>query len=386
MKLATTRQPSIYQKQIEEIGRAIKYKAIYTTALFLTALFVSKLTYGQSPSSSERGKGDQALPRETIQIQNEMSIEPSARTSQRDWNLDATLGVPIRGFNVQTGAKEPETQDPLNSVSYSPSPSLEGTVFLSYRDLGFSYRHTLAAASLDLERGLPASVNEEYRFSLLLERHLFELSRQNLIGLQTSLVTDQSGMPKSLARPDIVYTDWRAKWMGGLPIWGAQRPNSLANFYTEAELESDQIFSFDLLYGVQLMEQKISASSPFIPIERQAAFGAGVSLREVSSKGLGAGAGPGLTVLMGRKSYFSMAALVGGSYNISQAAYSNRQEDISGFGTFASVRLSARWVFGNQSHQSVGFRLLADSWIIPAKEEEVSSSDSMMSVNYGVNF
>jgi hypothetical protein len=148
----------------------MKTKPTQTAALFLSTLFISNLTFAQTLPESLKYQGDQSALSKTIQMQSEMRIEPSAGPAKRDWKIDATLGVPFRGFNVQTGAKDLETKDPLNSVSYSPSPSLEGTVFLSYKDLGFSYRHTLAAASLDSDRGLPASVNEEFRLSLLLIR------------------------------------------------------------------------------------------------------------------------------------------------------------------------------------------------------------------------
>lgn len=312
--------------------------------------------------------------------------EASQNPTERNWETDATISVPFRGFEVQTGAKDAQTQDPLGSVSYSPSPSLEGSIFLSYKSLGFNYRHTLAAASLDSDKGLPASVNEEFRFSLFLERNLFEFSRQNLVGLQTDIETNNSGVKKRIARADISFSDWRARWIGGLPIWGADRPNSLANFYSQAEIDSGQEVSVDLLYEVELMQQKISASSPFVPQERRAVFGTGATLREVSSTGLGAGVGPGFTALMHGKSYFSIAGLLGGNFNISKAHYADREEDVSGFGAFISARMSVQWVFGHEDNQNLGIRLLVDSWTIPTKEEKIASSDAALSLNYGVKF
>lgn len=142
---------------------------------------------------------------------------------------------------------------------------------------------------------------------MFLDRNLFEFSRQNLVGLQTDIETDNSGVKKRIARPDISYSDWRLRWIGGFPIWGADKTNSLANFYTEAEIDDGQETSVDLLYEIELMQKKISASSPFVPQERQAVFGTGATLREVSSTGLGAGIGPGFTALMHGKSYFSIA-------------------------------------------------------------------------------
>lgn len=354
----------------------------------LLLLFVASPAVSETVSSeyAEQPKEELTAKESKPQKSSLTTAIPVSNSKIPDWIVEATMSVPFCGFEVQTGAKDAQTQDPLGSVSYSPSPSLEGSIFVSYNNLGFNYRHTLAAASLDSDKGLPASVNEEFRFSLFLERNLFEFSRQNLVGLQTDIEIDNSGVKKRIARTDILYSDWRARWIGGLPIWGADRPNSLANFYSEAEIKRGQEMSVDLLYEVELMQQKVSGSSPFVPQERQAVFGTGATLKEVSSTGLGAGVGPGFTALMHGKSYFSIAGLLGGNFNLSKARYSDREEGVSGFGAFMSARMSVQWVFGNDDNQNLGFRLLVDSWTIPAKEEKVTSSDAAMSVNYGIKF
>lgn len=306
--------------------------------------------------------------------------------SEKNWTISPKFNVPFRGFEIQTGAIKTQTQDPLNSISYSPSPSLEGEIFLAYKDLGFTYRHTIAAGSLDSDKGLPASTNEEFRFSLFLDRQLFEASKQRLVGLQTDINIDNSGIKQRIARPDISYSDMRLRWIYGLPVWGAERPNSLANFYTNAEIPRGNDVSVDLLFGTEITQQKIIGSSSFIPLERKATFGAASDLSEVSSAGLGLTGGLGLTALMSGKSYFSIAGLLGGNYNISRAQYGNDIENVSGFGALASARMSVKVIFGAKEDQSLGFKLFLDSWMIPAKESKVASSDAAMSVYYGANF
>ncbi len=304
----------------------------------------------------------------------------------RDWAIDATTSVPFRGFNIQTGSQDPQTQDPLGSISYSPSPSLEGSLFLSYKNYGFSYRHTLAAADLDTKTGLPPSMNEEYRFNLFLDRHLFELSHQHLVGMATEIDTDKKGVSTHIARPDIAFNDYRARWMSGVALWGADKPNTLANYYDSAEMSAGSDVSVDLLYQAQVMQQRLSADSPFIPEQRKAVFGMGASLRDVSSTGLGAGVGGGVTVKMYSKSFFSLAGLIGGNFNVTKAAYNDHEEDASGFGSFLSARMSVRWVFGRNDSQNMGVRLLVDSWMIPVRDEKVASTDSAISLNYGARF
>jgi hypothetical protein len=313
------------------------------------------------------------------------SDPPVAEMPETDWKLSTMLSVPFRGFEVQTGP-DSETIDPLGSISYSPSPSLEGAFRLTYRNLGFTYRHTLAAGSLSADNTASESINQEYRLGLFLSNHLFEVTRQRISGMQTSLVVEGSDFNQTIARPDIKYTDTRLRWMYGLPILGADKANSLANFYTEAEIDSSNELSFDVLFSVEAVQQRIGGDSPFVPRERQARYGSGSSLTSVESSGLGAGLGFGMTAHMGGKSYMSLAAILGASYNLSDANYADRSVDISGAGAFLSARMSVQHVFGPYNRHNVGVRLNLDSWSIPAQENRVVSTSGALSLNYGIGF
>ncbi len=301
--------------------------------------------------------------------------------AEPDWKLETTLALPFRGFEIQTTNKKVQTQDPLGSVSYSPSPELEGKIYLRYKLYGFSYSRTLLAASLDSAKDLPSSKTEAYRFNILFDRHLFELSQQNLVGMSTDLDIDGINK-KRIARPDIKLVDTRFRWVYGLPVWGSDQPNSLANFYTQAAIPKGEK-SIDLLASVEFVNQDISGDSAFIPIDRQAVFGAASTLSKISSTGLGAGVGFGFTVLMQEKSYFSIGGLIGGNLNNSKATFNDRTESISGFGSYMNAWMAIQMCFDSQN---IGFRLDVDSWTIPAKENTVNSLNSMMAINYGLNF
>ncbi len=312
---------------------------------------------------------------------------PSSGVSN-DWRVSSKLSGPIRGFQLATGEKNSETKDPLAQIDYSPSPSLEGTIYIGYKGIGFSYSHTLAAASLDSNRDLPSTKNEIFHLGLLLDHTLWEISSQKLSGMQTDLET--AAFPQSkvrIARTDMNYSDFRARWVFGDPVWGgADRPNSLANFYTSAVSPEVGDSSLDVLLSVEAGRQNIYAESPFIPLARQSAFGTASSLSQISSVGLGAGAGLGLTVLMHEHSFFSMAFLLGGNYNVSNAHYEDRIEDISGFGVYTNTRVAVTFVFGQNEAQEIGFKALFDTWQIPAKENTVAGFDAGMAMNYGVFF
>lgn len=366
------------------------YGYIFLPLLTLTCMLppvslAAETTPSARPASQHPSQRSLLLP--TLQspsAQVEASKEPVGEPMP--WKLDVTMSIPFRGFELKTGEKGAQVQDELNTIDYSPSVSLEGSIFIAYNAWGFRYSGTLAAASLDDNTAAPSSENSEYRFSLLLDSHLFELSHQRLKGMQTDLETDNTHAPTRVARPDLTYTDFRLRWIGGLPVWGAVQPNTLANFYTTAARPIRGRFSADLLASAELNQQKISGSEPFVPPARQAAFGQASTLSKVKSNGAGVGVGGGFTVLMHGKSFFSVAALVGGNYNISEARYADRSDDVSGFGAYANARMAVKFIFGHRDNHEIAFRLLHDSWMIPADESQVTSTASAMALNYGIQF
>lgn len=310
------------------------------------------------------------------------SIKPVQPNS--DWKFNSTVTLPFRGFEIQTRAKDSQTQDPLGSISYSPSPNLEGQVYLSYKNFGFTYSRTLAAASLDSTRNMPASINDGYKFSFLLSDNLFELTQQNLSGMKTNVSVDGDA-EKTIARSDIELSDTRFRWVYGMPLWGADQANSLANFYSHASILKGDT-SLDLLTSIELVKQEIAGSTPFIPAERQATFGTGSTLSKISSYGMGAGAGVGFTALMRGESYFSIGGLLGGNYSFSKAEYSSQIESSNGLGFYANAWMSVQFVFGSTNRQNLGFKLAHNDWSIPAQDNKVNSHDSSMSLNYGLFF
>ncbi len=345
-------------------------KKIVKNLLAFGLLAASPLSFAATP---EEASGPKEVP-------------PRLTKSFNPWKINSTLITQNQGFQVQTEGKDPQTKDPLGSINYSTSPSLEGAITLSYHNFGFTYRHTLISPQLTGNRESEKSRNEELRFNLFFDRHLFEFSRQNAVGLETNLEINKSGLSKNISRPDISYSDLRARWVYGLPLTSATQPNSLANFYGHAEIDKEEEFSVDILISSEASQQQISGASSFIPIERQSVFGRGSSLSGVSATGLGLAAGAGLTVLMGGQSYFSMATLVGGNYNVSRASFADRDEDASGFGLFVNVRTSVQFTFGEGNHHSLGFKLLLDSWSIPARDTNVASNTAALSMNYGIRF
>src|SRR5690606_31234379 len=114
------------------------------------------------------------------------------------------------------------------------------------------------------------SVNESFRFSFIFERNLFEVSKQSLEGLQTNIEIDKFGRRKLIARPDMKFADLRVRWMKGLPILGGESLDSLTSFYRDFEMKPKTDLSADLLFTGEIVQQKISGSSPFIPKEREA--------------------------------------------------------------------------------------------------------------------
>lgn len=350
-----------------------------TFSFIILILLFTASTYAETNSADDRGSKamNGTGPSQTIH---------SKQNNIHDWFISPTISIPFRGFDIQTEAKNPQTQDPLTSISYSPSVSLEGALSLSYKEFGFTYRHTLTSASLGQNANAPSSKNEEFRIGFLFENHLFELSTQRLVGLQTQIAIDNAQTKSTIARPDLSFTDTRFRWMYGLPIWGAEQPNSLANFYTSAFIPEGKEFSIDWLFGAEAIQQKISGSTAFIPLERQAVFGSASTLSEVASTGVGVGTGLGFNALMHGKSYFSIAGLLGGNYNLSKARFQDQTDDVSGFGAYMSARMSVQFVFGEHDNQNIGFKLFVDSWTIPAKESKVSSSDAAMSLTYGLAF
>jgi hypothetical protein len=219
------------------------------------------------------------------------------------WRFESTTSLPFRGFELQTG--DSANPDPLRSLSYSPAPSLEETLFLSYLGFGLAYSHTLFAG----EVGGRKSVNDGFCFSYLALFDLFEFSLQRLRGLQTEVPLDASSFRKTIGRSDLQYDGFQLKWVRGIPLWGAEQPNSLANFYTQALIPEGDL-SVDLLYSVEGSHETVLGKAPFVPAERASYFGAASTLSRVSSTGLGAGAGMGFTALMGGRSYFSIAGLL----------------------------------------------------------------------------
>jgi hypothetical protein len=299
-----------------------------------------------------------------------------AEEGAQDWHFESTTSLPFRGFEIQTG--DPSSPDPLHSLSYSPAPSLEETLFLAYQGFGLAYSRTLFAGEVDGRQ----SVNDGLSFNYLANFDLFEFSLQRLRGLQTEVALDSSLTSRAVGRSDLQYDAFQLKWVRGIPLWGADQPNSLANFYTQALIPEGDL-SVDLLYSVEGSHEAVAGDAPFVPKERAPAFGTASTLSKVSSTGLGAGVGMGFTALMGGRSYFSLAGLLGGNYNRSTAYYSGEAKNVSGFGLYANARMAVRYLFGSQE---LGFRLTMDSWQIPAEEARIAAMDAEMALTYGVSF
>jgi hypothetical protein len=47
--------------------------------------------------------------------------------------------------------------------------------------------------------------------------------------------------------------------------------------------------------------------------------------------------------------------------------------------------MAMQFVFGSSNNQNLAFRLFHSNWTIPAKENNVGSSDSAMSIAYGIS-
>lgn len=307
-------------------------------------------------------------------------VAPMAELSP-PWSMRASLSVPMRGFEIRAGGGSEETQDPLRSVSYVPAPSLEGSLQLAYRGLGLRFDRTLAAANLG---GGPEAVsstrNETWHFDFLWENTLYEIGWQQMKGLETDTSAAQTG-GRRIARPDLEYRSFGGRVVTGIPF-GSDTVNSLANFYARAEKPAGGL-SGDLLFSAEFSQQVMAGSRPFIPEERRDIFGTASSLSKLDASGLGLGAGVGLTALMGGQSYFSLAALLGASYNVSYAEYAEGRENVSDWGTFADVRMSVRWIF--ERHE-FGVKLLVNHWGVAAKESRLGGMDALLGANYGVTF
>lgn len=298
------------------------------------------------------------------------------------WRLEASVALPFRGFGVQAGTDDETAQDPRRQVSYMAPANLEGTVQIGYRGLGVRFDRTLAAAKLGEGERVSSSrsVNEAWHFDLMWENSLYEIRTQRVKGMQTDLSLDGTSS-LMVARPDLEYRSFGGRVISGLPF-GADTVNSLGNFYATGVAPNSGL-SVDLLFSAEVSQQSIAASSPFIPVERQAVFGRGSTLSKLEASGLGLGVGGGLTVPMDARSYFSMAALLGGNYNLTKAEDENGREDVSGWGIFMDARMSVQWLFG--PHQA-GVRFGVDSWNVAAKESSLTGTDGALAVNYGLRF
>lgn len=342
-------------------------------------VLISQFTFAEASTSLNQNSN----------VTNDTSLNQNIESNKnniKDWYISSTFIIPFRGFGIQTEAKNSQTQDPLDSISYSPSPSLEGALSLGYKEFILTYRHTLTSSSLDQNTDAPSSQNEEFRIGFLLFNQLFEFSSQRLVGLETQINLDNTQTKKNIARPDMSFTDNRLRWMYGIPIWGADQANSLSNFYTSASTPKNNKYSYDWIFGSEVIQQKISGSNAFIPFERKATFGTASTLSEVSTLGVGLGTGIGFTAMMQEKSFFSIAGLLGGNFNASKATFQDTIENVSGFGLYMSARMSVQFAFGEHNNQNLGFKLYVDSWSIPAKENNIFSTDAAMSLAYGINF
>lgn len=316
--------------------------------------------------------------------QTKISTEDS---KQKDWSLGANMAIPFRGFTIQSGESAATSSDNLGNVSYSPPASLEGQIRLSYKFLGFSYQGTLASADLDDSAQSKKSINNEYRFDFFINNNLFELVTQEIKGMSTSQSLTKDSPSKKIAREDMKYSDLRARWIYGLPLYGSENSNTLTNYYGSAKIDTSKDLSIDLLFSAELMSQRLYAKIPFIPVERQPEFGSGSQLNEVASNGLGAGLGFGLTARMHKESYFGFGGLLGGNYNLSKAKYlSGENKNISGFGNYMNARLSILWDLDEKREQTFSFKLNVDSWKIPAKEESISSTNAAFTMAYSLMF
>jgi hypothetical protein len=348
---------------------------------FFLVLFLAAFQASGAPQASGV-EGDEAF----IHPISGTQISTRAPKMDHPWRIETSLGLPNRGFTIQTENIESENPDPRKAVSYSPSVSLEGDIAIAYGPWGLSYSRTLAESSLDSSRGLPPSLREGFKGSLLLFNYLFEVGSERIQGMSTSLGVSGARQFSTLARPDIRMESFYLRFVRGIPIYGSKVANSLANFYSQSSFEPTEAHSVDILMSLDWEQNRIYGDTAFIPPERSVVFGGASTLREIQFTGLGGGLGLGYTYSHDEWAWYSLGVLVGGSANWVRAQYENQDQSGFGFGVHSKMWGAMNWSLGSQSNQMLGFKLAVNGWSVPIKDGRLNSQEMLLSLNYNYQF